>query len=252
MTTPEALDNFKRRAIENKLEEPAFFRTLLEATVYAHVPLSDPSGRLRLLQFTRPDGQTVLPFFTTEAQARTAAKSAARIVALYGRQLMELTRGAVLMLDPNDYSCTLYPEEIAVLLATGHVGPIQPAPMPAGSPMWVGETEDPPAWMIDTLTELYARLPFVESGYLLQIAPPDQPDQLQLLLVIRADAPHQERAARDTIAAIQQRCHELDKSLDVTVHNSAEPTASMLAGSAPFYARSWGSRLGASDGMQPQ
>ena len=41
---------------------------------------------------------------------------------------------------------------------------------------------------------------------------------------------------------------ELDMPLDVTVQDSAEPPASMLAGSEPFYARSWGGRLASAVG----
>ena len=55
--------------------EDAFFRALLKSTVYAHIPLApSPPGRMRFVQFVRPDnGQTVLPFFSDREQAEVAA-----------------------------------------------------------------------------------------------------------------------------------------------------------------------------------
>ncbi len=36
-----------QQAVTDKAAEPGFFRALLEATVYAHVPRDDHRGRLR-------------------------------------------------------------------------------------------------------------------------------------------------------------------------------------------------------------
>lgn len=46
--------------------EEAFFKALLNCTVYAHVPVEPaPPDRMRFVQFVRPDNsQTVLPFFS--------------------------------------------------------------------------------------------------------------------------------------------------------------------------------------------
>src|SRR5688572_4963260 len=115
------LTRLMHHALADKTAEPAFFRALLEATVYAHAPRHDRSGRLRFIQFTTPEGLTVLPFFSDPAQANAAAGSAARVVVATGRQLFALTRGATLMLNPNQVSCVLYPEEIASLLDHGEV-----------------------------------------------------------------------------------------------------------------------------------
>ena len=51
-------------------EEPAFFRSLLEATVYVHAPVSDDSKHLRLVQFRHPDGFDAIPFFTSLQNSR--------------------------------------------------------------------------------------------------------------------------------------------------------------------------------------
>lgn len=58
-STPEGVDPKKAK--------DAVFKDLLDANVYAHVPAqTPPKGRMRFIQFVRPDnGQTVLPFSAT-------------------------------------------------------------------------------------------------------------------------------------------------------------------------------------------
>ena len=68
------LERRLERARTHREEELAFFRCLLDAWVYAHVPLSDDHPRLRLIQFQHPDGFYAVPFFTSEAKAQFAGR----------------------------------------------------------------------------------------------------------------------------------------------------------------------------------
>lgn len=100
-----------------------FFKALLDATVYAHVPVgSPPRGVMRFIQFIRPDnGQTALPFFSDKGQAEAAANKTALVVAMSSRHLFELTRGASLMLNPNVDAIALYPPEVTALWNEGRL-----------------------------------------------------------------------------------------------------------------------------------
>ena len=60
------------RARESYEEERAFFRRLLDATVYVHAPVSDDSKTPRLVQFRHPDGFDAIPFFLSLAKAQVA------------------------------------------------------------------------------------------------------------------------------------------------------------------------------------
>ena len=75
MTSQAELDQLSQLSRSDERLAPAFFRALLDATVYAHVPTSDDSGRIRMIQFRRPDGVMVLPFFSDD-QARFALEMA--------------------------------------------------------------------------------------------------------------------------------------------------------------------------------
>lgn len=238
MVTPKQLERLMQLAIEDKREEPAFFRALLDAIVYAHAPPSDDSRRLRLIQFVRPDGLTVLPFFTDRAKAQFAARSAARIMELTGRQLMAVTRGATLMLNPNDTNCTLYPEEIEALLATGAVAMVEQVELDE-SKVWIGSPESSPAWLVETLTELFQRLPSVESAYLVEMRPPGDLTRVTLVIAVGVTPAESERAARAAVTQIQPRCKGLDFAIDLTAFDPVAGLPQWLqdANVVPFYGR---------------
>ena len=63
------LEERLEQARGNPEADQQFFTYLLEATVYAHVPISDDSPKLRFVQFRHPDGFDALPFFTSESRA---------------------------------------------------------------------------------------------------------------------------------------------------------------------------------------
>ena len=103
MISERELERRLELARQNRELEPAFFRCLLDAKVYAHAPVSDDHPRLRLLQFRHPDGFHAVPFFTSLEKARPPRGIPAKVVPLSGRQFLELTRGATVMLKPGSY-----------------------------------------------------------------------------------------------------------------------------------------------------
>ncbi len=168
--------------------QDAFFEILLDATVYAHVPSeSPPEGRIRFIQFIRPDnGQTVLPFFSDRDQAAVTAGGDVAIMAMAGRQLFELTRGATLMLNPNRDQVTLYPPEIGALLEGRSLGVFAKETLQEGEPVGVCLPSVPTDALVLTLRRLYEREPSVRAGYLVEFhrGPSDSDIFLLLTLVI--------------------------------------------------------------------
>jgi hypothetical protein len=244
-----ALDELMQRAIQDKEEEPAFFRALLKAEVYAHAPLKNRSGRLRLIQFARPDGMTVLPFFSDHAQAKAAAGTAARIVTMTGRQLLEITRGATLMLNPNGVNCTLYPEEIAALLDRGEVATIDKVKLDDNN-LWIGAPDPAPAWLVEQLIDLYSTLPCVEAAHLAHIRSSNDARGEGFLIALCVPDIDAERAARATITAIQPHCERHGTSVDLTTFApGSTPSWLTEAEVEAFYSRSWGERMVASTGL---
>lgn len=201
MTTVAELQRLKQRALADPTREVDYLRALLDATLYAHAPLSDDSGKLHFLMFTRRDGLTVIPLFTDLTQAQDAARNAARVVAVPGRQMLEATRGATLMLDPNDVGMTLYPEEVAGLLDAGEAAI---APVAAEGPDLELQAPEPgDAWLMELVATSVAPIAEVERVHLAAARPKGSAGDADRLLVIAAVPPAWgERASRAIATAL--------------------------------------------------
>jgi hypothetical protein len=236
------LERLLRTAQDEPGLQPVLFRALLDATVYALMPLSDQGpadGRVRFLQWARPDGVTVIPCFASELKARLSAQSKARVAAIDGRQLMEVTRGATLHLDPNDFSCTLSPTDISSLLMYGAVQVPEHEVISEPRPMQFTAPKSPPATMLSSLSVLYDTLGFVARGFLLEMRAPEAPDVVRTLLVAleldgRRDA---HRAARDSTTVIQETYHG-PLPIDLIVLDDVSEMAQLIRSEfPPFYSR---------------
>lgn len=119
MISATTLSRLLAQAIKDNRHEQAFFRALLDAKIYAHIPISDPvSRRLRFIQFNHPDtGQLILPFFSDEPKACAATGPTVRTVTLRGRVFLEATLGATLMLNPNDGIAYSFPRRSRLFCA---------------------------------------------------------------------------------------------------------------------------------------
>lgn len=231
------IDQLLEQALADKCLEPTFFRALLDVIVYAHVPKHDDTGRIRFIQFVTPEGRTVLPFFTDEFQAEQSSSNTVKTLMLSGRQLMEATRGATLMLNPNKTPCTLYPEEIAALLDHGDVVVMESEVLPEVQ-ILVGIPEPKPDWLIKPLVSLYQTLEYVSAAYVVEIRLPEAPERSTLLVALAVAKPNAERAARASIMTIQPLCSGREIALDLTAFEPGSPPA-WLTGSAikEFYSK---------------
>ena len=231
------IDQLLEQALADKCLEPTFFRALLDVIVYAHVPKHDDTGRIRFIQFVTPEGRTVLPFFTDEFQAEQSSSNTVKTLMLSGRQLMEATRGATLMLNPNKTPCTLYPEEIAALLDHGDVVVMESEVLPEVQ-ILVGIPEPKPDWLNKPLVSLYQTLEYVSAAYVVEIRLPEAPERSTLLVALAVAKPNAERAARASIMTIQPLCSGREIALDLTAFEPGSPPA-WLTGSAikEFYSK---------------
>ncbi|WP_396614788.1 SseB family protein [Lysobacter soli] len=221
------LEAWLERVREHPAEEPAFFRALLDATVHVHAPASDDSGKVRLVQFRHPEGFAAIPFFTSMEKAQIAASPAVRILTLSGRDLLAGTRGATLMLNPNDGGAVLYPEEIAALLQSGFMPRIETL---ARGALQVRIAHAVPAWLSAAVRRSVARAGFIEAAYVLESYSTDACDTPAGLVIYLIAAPtFAERAARLVTAAVQPLCSDADPVIDVMIHDAAQPLPAALA-----------------------
>lgn len=117
------------------------------------------------------------------------------------------------MLNPNDGGCVLYPEEIDALLRTGSVARIEKIHLESDFSFLVSDQPDPPIWLMSRLTDLYAKLPFVQVAYLLKVAPEQTPDESTLLVVLGVSPEH----AEQKLVFKPEACRSLRPAIDSRV-----------------------------------
>jgi hypothetical protein len=217
----------------------AVLKALLDATVYAHVPIEGaPPGRMRFIQFIRPDnGQTVLPFFSDRAQAEQPQRTDASIVAMSGRRLFELTRGATLMLNPNLDQVTLYPPEIVALLEGRELGYFAKQTLEGG--LSVGAC--PPTVSTDDLGTALLRLfeeeQTVRSAYLTEVHREGEHAEVFLLLTVVAAPAHHERLLQLATLALKTHSTDLDLPLSIFFVAPDAPLPEVCHAGIQFYGR---------------
>lgn len=222
-----SLDTLLQRALEDPSAEPALLRALLSVTLFVHRPLGDDHERLRIVQFTRPDGLEVIPVFTDVGKANAAAQGRVAVIGVNGRALFEATRGATLMLDPNDASCTLYPEEIGGLL-DGR--PVARAPV-AAHVEGVSIEPSPPEehWIGRCAAEALASVPGTASLYQFHARHGGGADPPGTLLAIGVPHRWAERAARAVATRLHPVQHRLANALDIIAFEPDAPTPDWLS-----------------------
>jgi len=216
------LEQLMRAAMSDCRKDPDFLRALPEAVLHTLAPASDDTGRLRLWMFRQPNGVLFIPYFTNLEQARESAAGQLRVVTLPGKQLLEISRGATVIINPNHESCRLHPEEIDALVS-GNVAVIATQVLKEGCEILVTMPSGVPTWIIETLRDLYGRMPFVECAWLVDAHPVERPDDSTLVVCLDVAPPHQSRAATATLTALQAGLGRETFTVDVIVENGTPP-----------------------------
>ena len=205
--------------------QDAFFKALLDATVYSHVPMgSPPEGVMRFIQFVRPDnGQTMLPFFSDKKQAEVAADNRVLVVAMSGRHLLELTRGASLMLNPNVDKIALYPPEITAILEGKTLGFFTTDEVATDTEVLVGPPSVPTVELNTLLHNLFEREATVKAAFLTEVHHQDGEAKVFLLLTIVVAKTYQERLVQLATLAFKTEALELALPLDIRFLAPDEP-----------------------------
>jgi hypothetical protein len=226
----------ERAASDSRFEED-FFRELPDGTVYVHAPLSDDHPALRLIVFKRPDGLMVLPVFTSYAKAEEAAQNAVRILTMTGRALEAMMSGATWMIDPNDRSCTLYPDELASLMLRGELrSPITSAEVALKLSEMV-DLGPPPEALAEDLRRVFRNLQTVRAAYLVG-HPERRATERVPYLLLAVDIDHAEQAVRSTAAVLMGYALEESPPIEiVTVVSDAEIATIVADGTKPFFRR---------------
>jgi len=226
MVTSDELDRLFLAGINDPTHELEFFQAFLEAIVFAHGPLeeADPA-KLHFVMFRSPDDKEwVIPVFTDRAKIERASSSTVRILEMTGRQLLDLTRGAAIMLNPNDWQCTLFREEIAQLLDHGILPPVQRFQIEHDGDGCVYCLEVVPRAIRKAVKKALSGIANVEVAYIAGSRwKSGEPDGV--IVAVGGTALSGEHAARAIASTLQLSLEPIDRGVDVTYFgpNMPEP-----------------------------
>ncbi len=246
--TKNELETLLEQAATEPAYRPAFFRTLLDSTVW--VPGNAAEGEavveesaLDIQHWEKDDGTSVIPFFTSLAALQQAIDDKQAFVVMPARTLFEMTLGETLFLNaklPTGKEFT--PREISHLVGEEGSPLSQQEVIEGGTALLLSEVAEPPAQMVDSLTTLFKSIKTVKRAFICSIK--EQADaQANLLIGIEAEGDIEEiihaagSVATDTLPG--------DEPVDICQVAEGEKGIShfMLAHITPFYERRWGSFL---------
>ncbi|EES5370016.1 enhanced serine sensitivity protein SseB [Escherichia coli] len=227
---------------------PAFFRTLLESTVW--VPGTAAQGEavvedsaLDLQHWEKEDGTSVIPFFTSLEALQQAVEDEQAFVVMPVRTLFEMTLGETLFLNAKlPTGKEFMPREISLLIGEEGNPLSSQEILEGGESLILSEVAEPPAQMIDSLTTLFKTIKPVKRAFICSIKENEEA-QPNLLIGIEADGDIEEiiqvagSVATDTLPG--------DEPIDICQVKKGEKGISHFITEhiAPFYERRWGGFL---------
>jgi len=241
------LEEVLKLAATEPAHRPEFFTLLMEASVWVPGRSTDEqldaTTPVELQHWEKEDGTSVIPFFTSEAAMAEATEGEQSYVMLPVRTLFEMTQGETLFLNPKlPTGKEFSPREIAHLLGEEGSALSQQTVLEGGTPLLLSEVAEPPAQMIDSLTQLLSKYKQVRRAFVAHIKE-QADDKPNLLIAIEADDDI------DTIiraaGAVATDTLLEDEPVDICQIVEGEKGIShfFTAHITPFYERRWGSFL---------
>lgn len=246
--TKNELETLLEQAAIEPGHRPAFFRVLLESTVW--VPGAAAEGEavveesaVDLQHWEKDDGASVIPFFTSLEALQQSVTDEQSFVAMPARTLFAMTLGETLFLNAKlPTGKEFMPNEIKHLLGEEGTPLSTQTVIEGGESLLLSEVAEPPAQMIDSLTTLFKTLKTVKRAYLCSIkdsaeAPANLLIGLEVEGEIEAVIQATGSVATDTLPG--------DESVDICQVVEGEKGIShfMMAHITPFYEKRWGSFL---------
>jgi hypothetical protein len=196
-TSASPLEHALRLAATDPSARPDFYRQLLEAEVFV---IGDAEPRpegawtakegesISLQHWSKPDGTSVLPFFSSLAALQRALDHEVTYYKLPARALLEMTQGATLVLDPrSEYGKEFGPGEIVALLSGGLTHPAERRVIEEATQVLLGQPIERPEALIAGVRAFLDKRPAVTRAWLALMHIPTQDPEPHLVIGVESD-----------------------------------------------------------------
>ena len=166
-----SLEDLLSKAATEPAHRPEFFQRLLESEVWTAGGQSagetENSASYDLEHWEKDDGQSVIPFFTSEAAFIEAAGENKPRLKLSARALFEMTRGETLFLNPKLSSGKEFTAAEIRALLSGTGNALSEFSVPDhGQTLLLSAVEQPPAQLVSSLKQLFGKYKPVRRAFL--------------------------------------------------------------------------------------
>lgn len=227
------------RAATDAAARPAFYKALLEAQLLI-VPAGQPpaledgvlkeAATLQLAQI-EIQGQQCIPLFTSEARLPQGT----RYLGLASRDLFNITKGAVFVLNPGaQYGKMLLPSEVTQLLDGSLFKPSETLTVQKETKGLIGQPKDYPHEFVAALKRYFAGEPSVEKAFLAQHFMPGVHTEPALLVSIVAPEREFERIVGE-VGIIARETKKPQNVVDITRYDQRND--SYFSNQEPIYVR---------------
>ncbi len=243
------LETLLRLSHSDPGHRPAFYRVLLESRVYVigsgQGASTEGEQRVALQQWETPDGQAVIPFFTSLEVLRESIEDEEQVLGLSGRELFGLVGSMALYLNPrSEHGQSFTPEEVHSLLTRQL--PLAPVAgehiLATGRDIIVSAPKQYPAELVSALTTLFAGMSDVRTAYLAQTLDPDKREDPRLVIGLECEPGGYAGALKEAAFVVDQ-LEESVVQADFLQMREQRLARHMRDRVQPFYDRRWGRKL---------
>lgn len=248
-----ALEKALQLAAHEEASRPAFYKILLESSVYVIGHTDGPTGEAKVFQpgeeltidnWQGSDGREIIPFFSSLNALKKGIEHEVEYLELPARALFEITSGSTLVLNPRlDYGKEFSPREISALLSGETPNLIERREIKEQTRVRIGQPANYPFKMVASLRSFFITRTNVKAAYLALMHNPSLDDKPHLIVGIEADGDVEE-ILREAGTMIGGTVPDGDP-VDMLNIKRGEPGVSQyfLKNVNPFYKRSLGIKL---------
>lgn len=156
-------------------------------------------------------------------------------MAMAGRRLFELTRGATLVLNPNLDAVVLYPPEVTAILEGRELGYFAQQEPIDNEAVHTGPPSVPTNEVDEVLRELFDREATVKAAYLVEVHTQGSKAEVFILLAIIAPSAAKERLLQLVTLALKTKSPRMDLPLSIAFINLGEALPDFCHRGIQFY-----------------
>jgi hypothetical protein len=196
-TEDNALELALMLAASEPAHRPEFFRLLLDSTIFIlgssgqmdEGPVTlKANTQVQIQNWVKPDGSSVIPFFSSLRALQLAIKNDEPYIALAARTFFEITRGAELILNPrSEYGKEFTPTEVEAILSEGVSQLPEQRVVEKDTHVLLGQPANYPTEMVASLSTLLAKHSNVKAAYLALMHDVSRDETPHLIIGIEAE-----------------------------------------------------------------